>query len=401
MKPLLIFLIAGEPSGDVLGGRLMAALREAMEGHVEFAGVGGPRMTEQGLQSLFPMEDLALFGLAELLPRLPTVLKRLDQTTKAVLERMPDAVVSIDAPDFCFRVEQRLRRAGAQMPLIHYVAPTVWAWRPGRARKVAKFLDHLLALLPFEPPYFEAVGLPCTFVGHPVVESGADAGDGERFRRRHGIRPDATVLTVLPGSRRSEVTKLLPDFGATLAILASRYPDLQVVVPTVPGVAETVAEAVQSWPVPAITILGDADKYDAFAASTAALAASGTVALELALARVPAVIAYRIHPVSHALYRRFIRVRYVNLVNIMLDRPLVPELLQQDCTPDRLALAVDRLLNEPSARQEQIDGVTEVARWLGQGDVAPSRRAAEAVLNVITKRVIADRQRQGPGLSRG
>ncbi len=382
----LIFLLAGEPSGDVLGGRMMAALKHATGGRVRFAGVGGERMIAEGLQSLFPMEELALFGLAELLPKLPNLLRRLDQTTRAVLNANPDAVVTIDAPDFCFRIGRRLRKAGSTVPLIHYVAPTVWAWRPGRARKVARFLDHLLALLPFEPPYFEREGLACSFVGHPVVEGGADKGDGARFRASHGIAPEAPLLTVLPGSRRSEVTALLPDFGATLARLAPRHPGLRVVVPTVPQVKALVTRAVESWPIPVTVVEGDVDKYDAFAASTAALAASGTVALELALARLPAVIAYRIHPLTYRLYRRLIKVKYANLVNIMLDRMLVPELLQHDCVPDKLEAAVDRLLTDAAARQAQIDGVAEVAHWLGQGDTPPSRRAAEVVLGVIADR---------------
>lgn len=381
----LVFLLVGEPSGDVLGARLMAALREASGGRVRFAGVGGERMVAEGLESLFPMSDLALFGLAELLPKLPNLLRRLDQTTKAVMALEPDVVVTIDAPDFCFRIGKRLRKAGNKVPLVHYVAPTVWAWRPKRAKKVAAFLDHLLALLPFEPPYFEREGLPCTFVGHPVVEGGADKGDGARFRAKHGIGAEEPLLAVLPGSRRSEVTTLLPDFGATLRLLVDSHPGLRIVVPTVPQVAGLVREAVKGWPVPVLVTEGDQDKYDAFAASTAALAASGTVALELALARLPAVIAYRIHPLTYRLYRRLITVKYVNLVNIMLDRPLVPELLQADCTPDKLASAVGRLLSDPAARQAQIDGVEEVSRWLGQGDVPPSRRAAAVVIDVMNK----------------
>lgn len=387
----VVFLLAGEPSGDVLGARLMAALKRATEGRVRFIGVGGERMVAEGLDSLFPMAELTLFGLAELLPKLPNLLRRLDETTQAVLAAKPDAVVTIDAPDFCFRIGKRLRKAGAAVPLIHYVAPTVWAWRPGRAKKVARFLDHLLALLPFEPPWFEKEGLPCTFVGHPVVEGGADKGDGARFRARHGIDPQAPILVVLPGSRRSEVTKLLPDFGATLARLAPRHPGLRVVVPTVPQVKGIVAQAVRDWPLPTIMVEGDDDKYDAFAAGTAALAASGTVALELALARLPSVIAYRIHPLTYRLYRGLITVKYVNLVNIMLDRMLVPELLQAGCVPDKLETAVDRLLTDPDARRAQIEGVGEVARWLGQGDDPPSARAARVVLDVIAGRAAQPR----------
>lgn len=387
MSGPLIFLVAGEPSGDVLGARLMAALKEATGGQVRFAGVGGDRMIAEGLHSLFPMEELTLFGLAELLPKLPDLIRRIGQTAQTILSMKPDAVVTIDAPDFCFRVLKKVRRADASIPLIHYVAPTVWAWRPGRARKIARFLDHLLVLLPFEPPYFEAVGLPATFVGHSIVEAGVEKGDGPGFRARHGVPPDGPLLCVLPGSRRSEIKMLLPDFAATLAILKERHPGLRVAVPTLGKVAQVVTAAALSWPVPAIVVQGDGEKYDAMAASDAALAASGTVALELALARLPSVIAYRIHPLTYRLYRRLIRVKYANLVNIMLDRMLVPERLQADCTPRKLADAVSVLLTDPAARREQVEGVGQVAKWLGQGGGrTPSQRAAAAVLGVVERR---------------
>lgn len=384
MNAPLIFLVAGEPSGDVLGARLMAGLKQATGGQVRFAGIGGERMIAEGLDSLFPMDELTLFGLAELLPKLPNILRRIRQTAETILDMKPDAVVTIDAPDFCFRVAKKVRKADPSIKLIHYVAPTVWAWRPGRAKKIAAFLDHLLVLLPFEPPYFEKVGLSATFVGHSVVEGGVGRGDGAAFRARHGIAPDTPLLTVLPGSRRSEIKVLLPDFGHALSILAQHHPDLRVVVPTLGKVAGPVRGAVAGWPLAPIVVEGDGEKYDAFAASTAALAASGTVALELALARLPAIIAYRIHPITHQLYKRLIRAKYANLVNIMQDRMLVPEYLQDDCVPDRLAEGVERLLSDPTARQAQIDGVAEVARWLGQGEEKPpSRRAADAVLAVI------------------
>ncbi|WP_158045659.1 lipid-A-disaccharide synthase [Skermanella pratensis] len=380
----LIFLIAGEPSGDLLGARLMAALKRRAGGPVRFAGIGGERMIAEGLDTLFPLHELSLMGIAELVPKLPNLIRRLAQTAAEIRRRRPDVVVTIDAPDFCFRIAKRLKGQG--IPFVHYVAPSVWAWRPGRARKVARVLDHLLALLPFEPPYFEREGLPCTFVGHPIVEGGAASGDGARFRTAHGIAPTDRLLTVLPGSRRSEIGRLLHDFRETIARLALRYPDLVVAVPTVPHVRDSVASEISCWPVRTILVEGDQDKYDAFAASEAALAASGTVALELALARLPAVIAYRMHPVTIGLYRRFIRVKYANLVNIMLDRMLVPELLQENCTPENLDAAITKLLDDPAARREQQDGVAEVARWLGLGGPPPSERAADVVLAVVKGR---------------
>lgn len=379
----VVFMIAGEPSGDLLGGRLMAALKRLTDGRVRFAGIGGERMAAEGLETLVPQSELALFGVFELLPQIPNLLRRIDQTVAEIVRLRPDVVVSIDSPGFTMRVAKRVRKAAPAIPLVHYVAPTVWAWKPERARKYAAVYDHLLVLLPFEPPYFEREGLACTFVGHSVVERGIGSGDGARFRAAHGIAADAPVLVVLPGSRRGEVTRLLPIFRATAERLLTAHPGLVVAVPTVATVRDRVAAAIADWPLRTILVEGEPAKLDAFAAGRAALAASGTVALELALARLPAVIAYRLHPVTVALYRRLIRVRYVNLVNLMLDRMLVPERLQEECRPDRLAADLERLLSDPAAREEQVSGVGEVARWLGQGDVPPSERAARAVLEII------------------
>jgi len=382
----LLFLMAGEPSGDVLGARLMAALKRLTGGNVRFAGIGGERMAAEGLETLVPQSELALFGVFELLPQLPNLLRRIDQTVAEIVRLKPDAVIGIDSPGFTARVAKKVKTAAPAIPLIHYVAPTVWAWKPKRAKKYAALYDHLMVLLPFEPPYFEREGLPCTFVGHSVVESGAGKGDAARFRAGHGIDPSARIVAVLPGSRRGEVSRLLPIFRDTLARLLPTHPDLVAVVPTVATVADTVRAAVDGWPVRTIVVEGDAAKYDAFAAADAAMAASGTVALELALSGLPTVIAYRLNALTVALYRRFIKVKYVNLVNLMLDRMLVPELLQEDCRPDTLAAAVGRLLDDADARREQIEGVAEVARWLGAGeDAPPSERAARVVLDVVAK----------------
>ncbi|TWA65850.1 lipid-A-disaccharide synthase [Azospirillum brasilense] len=387
MSDPLIFLIAGEPSGDALGARLMAACKRLTGGRVRFAGIGGEKMVAEGLDSLFPMGELTLFGVFELLPHLPNLLRRIDQTVAEILRLRPDAVVGIDSPGFTVRVSKRVKAQAPGIPLIHYVAPTVWAWKPKRAAKYAAIYDHLLAVLPFEPPYFQKEGLPCTFVGHSVVEGGAGHGDAQRFRETHGLAPDARIVAVLPGSRKGEVSRLLPDFRATLERLLPSHPELVAVVPTVATVRDRVAAEVAGWPLRTILVEGDGPKYDAFAAAEAALAASGTVALELALARLPTVIAYRLNPVTVALYRRLIRVKYVNLVNLMLDRMLVPELLQEDCRPDRLASELGRLLDDPAARAAQIDGVVEVARWLGQGGTPPSERAAQVVLEIAAGRM--------------
>ena len=377
----LIFILAGEPSGDILGGRLMAALKTKTGGRIRFAGIGGDHMEEQGLNSLFPMSDLSVMGLTEVLPHLPKLLRRLRETVDNVTRLDPTALVTIDSPDFCFRVARRLKGRG--IPMIHYVAPSVWAWKPGRARKISGFLDHLLALLPFEPPYFERVGLGCTFVGHPVVESAADQGDGAKFRRQHNIGKDAPLICVLPGSRSGEATRLLSIFGSTLSLLKQRQPDLKAVVPTVRGVAAMVEAAVAGWPVPSLVVRNDTEKFDAFAASDVALAASGTVSLELAMANLPAVIAYRVSPMTAWLARRLLRVRHVSLVNIIMGREVVPERLQDDCRPEVLAIDIERLLGDPDARRSQTQAARDALKQLGLGGIPPSQRAAEAVLTVL------------------
>jgi len=385
----LIFLIAGEPSGDALGARLMGALRERTHGGVRFAGVGGEGMEAAGLPSLVPISDLAVMGVAEVLPRARRIFRRVEETVAAVRRLQPDAVVTIDSSGFTWRVAQRLRRRGERVPLIHYVAPMVWAWRPGRARRMARWYDHLMTLLPFEPPYFEKVGLSTTYVGHPVVECGADAGDGADFRRRHAIDPEATVIAVLPGSRRGEARRLLPIFRSAVDRLRRRYGDLRVVIPTVGTVFDEVSAAVRDWPAPAIVLRGAIAKYDAFAASNAALAASGTVTLELALARVPMVVAYRVNPLTHAILRRLVKVRFANLINIILDRAAIPELLQEDCTPERLATELTRLLDDRLARERQLQACDEGLARLGRGGVSPGLRAADRVLQIIAERAPA------------
>ena len=382
-RPLSVFLIAGEPSGDALGGALMAAIANRLEGRVQFSGVGGDAMMAQGLASLFPMSDLSVMGVAEILPRLPLLLRRIRETVAAIRQRKPDIVVSIDAPDFCFRVGQRL--ATDTMPLVHYVAPTVWAWRAGRAKKIARFLDHLMAVLPFEPPYFEKEGLACTYVGHPALDAGFNQGNAGRFRRAHGLSETLPLLCVLPGSRRGEVKRLLPVFGEAIRRLAYRHPGLVVVVPTVPHVQKLVEAATATWPLRTIVIKAERDKIDAFAASTAALAASGTVSLQLALARLPQVIAYRVSPATAWLVRRLIRIPHASLPNILLNEALVPELLQADCEPVALSRAVADLLEKAELRQVQIDGFNRMAALMGEGQLTPAERAADVVLQLIAQ----------------
>lgn len=382
----LIYIIAGEPSGDALGGRLMAALKNRTGSAVRFAGIGGERMAEQGLTSLVPLHELAIMGVAEVLPRARNIFRRVRETIADIRRLRPAAIVTIDSSGFTWRVAQGLRKQGETLPLIHYVAPMVWAWRGGRARRMARWYDHLMVLLPFEPPYFEAVGLSCSYVGHPVIESGADSGNGPRFRAQHGISETAPLLALLPGSRRGEVRRLLPVFAATVTRIAPRYPDLRIVIPVTETVAHMVGEAVASWPVPVILVRGETDKYDAFAASNVALAASGTVALELAMAKLPAVIAYRLNPLTHTVVRRMVKIDYVHLLNLILGREAVPELIQDYCTPERLGAAVTHLMDDRGAREQQIAACQQALLQLGLGSISPSRRAADEVLAIIAAR---------------
>ena len=383
---MLVFLIAGEPSGDVLGGALMRALKQRTGGAVAFAGIGGERMAEEGLQSLVPLHELAIMGIAEVLPRARLVLRRVRETADAIIRLRPAAVVTIDSSGFTWRVAHALRRRGETLPLVHYVAPMVWAWRAGRARRVARWYDHLMCLLPFEPPYFARVGLPTTWVGHPVLESGLDKGDGTAFRARHGVPADVTVLTLLPGSRQGEVCRLLPVFGEVVRRLALTFPTLRLVMPTVANVRPLVEAATRDWVLPVLLVEGTEEKRDAFAASRVALAASGTVALELAMARLPAVIAYRVNRLTGFLAERLVKVKYVNLVNLLLDREAVPELLLERCTPEALESAIAKLLADDAACARQASDYEEALALLGKDGVPPSLRAADVVLEVIAER---------------
>jgi lipid-A-disaccharide synthase len=378
----LFFLIAGEASGDLLGARLMKALKARTGGRARFAGIGGPRMQTEGMTLLFPQSELAHFGLFELLRHVPRLMGRIKETVAEIGRLKPAALITIDAPDFCFRVAKRVKAEKIPVPLIHYVAPSVWVWRKGRARKIARFLDHLLALLPFEPPYFTREGLPCTFAGHPIVESNARHGDGLRFRMKHNIAPGTELVAVLPGSRMSEIARLMPIFGKALGRLRRQHAHLHAAIPAAPGLAETIRALSGNWPVPVTVTEGDGEKYDMFAGARAALACSGTVSVELAMARLPSITVYKVNLLTALLYGPFVGGSFVNLVNIMHKRRVVPELLQFDCTPEKIAAAAHTLLSSEAARQQQKEGLAAIARWLGD-EFVPSERAAETVLNVV------------------
>jgi len=376
----LVYIIAGEASGDILGGRLMASLKEKNPDMV-FAGVGGIKMEAEGLKSLFPMHELSVMGLTEIVPHIPRLMRRIRETVADILKRRPVVLVTIDSPGFSFRVAKKLKGKGIQ--LIHYVAPSVWAWKPGRARKVAAFLDHLLTLLPFEPPYFEKEGLAATFTGHPVVESDAGKGDGDAFRIRHGIDKGTPLITVLPGSRGGEVKALLPVFRETLNLLSRSLKDMRVVIPTIPHLKEKIISETADWPVKVLCIEGDDEKFSAFAASDVALAASGTVSLELAMAETPAVIAYKVSPVTAWLARRLLKTPYASLINVVLEREAVPEYLQENCRAENLCEGLLKLLSDDQIRTRQIEDMNEALKRMGRDGPSPSGRAADTILEIL------------------
>ena len=386
--PARIFVVAGEESGDQLGAKLMQALnRRLSPGGAVFMGVGGRAMQAEGLDSLFPMADIAVMGFAAVIARLPTLINRINATAAAVIAERPDMLVIIDSPDFTHRVAKRVRAALPDLPIVDYVSPTVWAWRPGRARRMRAYVDHLMALLPFEPAAHERLGgPPCTYVGHPLVERLDDLrpGPGERFEPPYDGGPP-TVL-VLPGSRRSEVTRLMPVFGETVAaVSAALNGPVNWVLPAVSHVAPLIEQGLASWSVKPRVVSGEAAKYAAFRSATAALAASGTVTLELALARVPMVVGYKVSRLEEQV-RHFIIVRNASLPNIILDEAAVPEFLQRDCTADNLAQALLPLIAATSERAAQLAAFDRVAAAMSIGTERPSDRAAAVVADLLDAR---------------
>lgn len=379
-----IFLIAGEASGDRLGAALMEGLSDLLDDDVEFLGVGGPLMQAQGMESLFPMDELSVMGLAEVLPKYRQLKRRIAETAETALQAKPDVMISIDSPDFCLRVA-KLVKAASDIRTVHYVAPSVWAWREGRATKMAKVIDHVLALLPFEPPLMEAAGMECNFVGHPVVsEPQASNVEATLFRAKHKLGQNKTLL-VLPGSRRGEVSRLTPVFGAALQEIVQAEPDLKLVIPTTGNVTDLVREAVADWPVKPVILdprgmepeVYKLEKAAAFAAADAALAASGTVSLELAAAGTPMVIAYDMNWLSRILISRMLKVDTVTLVNLVSETRTVPEFIGKNCLPKKIAPAVVKVLGGARGQQEAMELTMQ---RLGRGGQRPGLRAAHAVL---------------------
>lgn len=374
------YLIAGEPSGDQLGAALMAGLKELVP-DARFEGIGGPAMQAEGIQSLFPMEELSLMGIWEILPKYLHLKRRIAQTAQAVIDAAPDALITIDSPDFCLRVARLVRAQRPNLRTIHYVAPSVWAWRPGRAVKMAQVIDHVLAILPFEPPLMQAAGMTCDFVGHPIATAPVAPPDqAAAFRAAHDIAADAPLVLCLPGSRRSEVSRLADRFGKALDLVQTDLPQMRVVLPTVPWLADDLRRMTESWASrPVIVDSGD-DKRAAFAAADLALAASGTVSLELAANRVPMVIGYDMAPLSRWIIGMLVKTDTVTLVNLVSQTRAVPEFLGRNCQPEPLAAALRDVMDSPQAQLKAMDLTMQ---RLGKGGEAPGLRAARSVLAAI------------------
>jgi lipid-A-disaccharide synthase len=388
MAPLNVFIVAGEHSGDALGGKLMAAMKARHPGEIRFSGVGDAHMAAEGLTSIYPIADVTVMGPLSILPRLPRITRRVYQTVDAALAARPDVVVIIDAPEFTHPIAKRIRKRAPGIPIVDYVSPSVWAWRPGRAKKMRPYVDQLMALLPFEPEAHRRLGgPPCTYVGHPLIEriDGFRNADTAGLAARLALDPALPVLVVLPGSRSSEVGRLMQPFGETLALLTAEGRRFEVLIPAVPHVRGLIEQGLATWPVRPHLLSGEADKIAAFRLARAALAASGTVTLELGLAGTPMVVAYRVDQLAARL-RFLLKVHSVVLTNLVLGENAFPECLQEECRAEIIAPALAALLDDTNARRAQLDALARIPDKMLLADGTPSDRAAEIVLAAAGRR---------------
>jgi lipid-A-disaccharide synthase len=379
-----IFLIATEESGDRLGARLMKVLRQRLGDAVRFEGVGGRAMAGEGLKSQFPISELSIMGFSAVVSQLPKLLRLIRETANAVIRARPDILIIIDSPDFTHRVARRVRARDASIPIVDYVSPSVWAWRPGRARAMRSYVDHVLALLPFEPEEYRRLrGPPCSYVGHPLTEQlGSLRPASEEQKRRTEAPP---VLLILPGSRRSEIRHHMAVFGAALERLRAAGTAFELILPTMPHLLDAVREGLKDWNVTPRIVVGEQEKHAAFRIAHAALAKSGTVTLELALAGVPMVTAYRGGAIEAWIAKRVISVRSVILANLVIGENVVPEFLQGNCTPEKLSSALREVLSDTPMRRRQLEAFAGIDDIMSTGNQPPSVRAAEIVLPLLRK----------------
>jgi lipid-A-disaccharide synthase len=388
VSALKIALVAGEPSGDALGAKLINALRETANGKISFVGVGGPRMEEAGLESAFPLSEVAVMGILPVLARLPRIFRHISWAVEHIIDARPDGLVLIDSPDFTHRVARRVRAKLPDLPVIDYVSPTVWAWRPGRAKRMRAYVDKVLALLPFEPAAHARLGgPPCVYVGHPLIERLAELRPDAEERARRNSKPP--VVLVLPGSRRAEVSRLMPDFGAALGALAHTLGPFDIVLPTLPHLHAEVTARAARWPAAPRLLISEADKLAAYRTARAALVASGTATLEVSLAGVPLIGAYKVSRLEEPL-KHFISVPSILLPNLILEERAIPEFLQHDCTPGPLALAMAGIITDGPERTAQLEALARLdAKMRLPGNERPSRAAARETLATIRERAAA------------
>jgi lipid-A-disaccharide synthase len=385
-ETLDLFLVAGEESGDQLGAALMRALRERSRGEVRFAGVGGREMAKEGVASLYPIDDLPIIGFSAIPRRLPRILRLMRFTAKEVVARRPRALIIIDSPGFTRGIARRVRAADPKIPIVEYVSPSVWAWRPGRAKVMRAYIDQILAILPFEPEAHRKLGgPPCTYVGHPLAERVHRLRPNAEEARRRAASPP--VLLMLPGSRMGEIRRLFAVFSDAVSRVRSRVGALEVIIPTVPHLVDPIRQASEQWTVPPRIIVEPAEKEAAFRIARAALAKSGTITLELALAGVPMVTAYKVATIEYLAVGRGImkRLSSIILVNLLLGENVVPELLQHQCTPDKLADALMPLFDDTPQRRRQVDAFSRLDAIMGIGSSTPAARAADIVLDVLRR----------------
>jgi lipid-A-disaccharide synthase len=384
-ETLHVFLVAVEESGDQLGAALMRALRQRTAGAVQFSGVGGRRMTAEGLASLHSTDDFSIMGFSAIPRRLPAILRHLFKTVSVVKAAKPHVLVVIDSPGYSLWVARLVRRANSAIKIIDYVSPSIWAWAPGRARSMRRYVDHVLALLPFEPEAHRRLGgPPCSYVGHPIVEQVVHLRPNAEEARRRAAEPP--VLVVLPGSRSGEITRLAPIFGETIGRVRDRLGPFELVLPIAPHLVQQVKSATASWPVPPQIVTENAEKQAAFRVARAALAKSGTVTLELALAGVPMVAAYKVSAFDAWLARRLATVSSVILANLVIGKNVVPELIQEECTAERLAAALVPIIEDTPARKCQIDAFAQLDEIMQIGATDPAVRAADLVLAQLPPR---------------
>ena len=379
----LVYIIAGEPSGDLLASRLMQALRYRNP-DIEFAGMGGETMTALGFKSLFDISDISVMGILEVLPRVRLIMRRMKQVMADIRERKPDVLLTVDSWGFVHQVLAKLKKENNNIPKVHYVAPQVWAWKKGRAKTVARLVDRLMTLLPHEPPYFEKYGLHCTFVGHPVIENTANLmNDPVAFREKYGIPESCTLMSVLPGSRHSEIKRLVPIFKQTLRQLKKTFPDLYLVIPSVAAISDEVETAFADLEVPHRIILGQYERYAAFQASVFALAASGTVSLELTAFGTPHIITYKFNYLTDKILKRFAGTKYANLINILANKFVIPEFVLENCRESLITPKVLDLMQHPAKAKAQIDEALQYLLKLKSGNAMPSEKAAEVVQSFL------------------